>query len=54
MDFKLKSICLAVFLSISVLASGIIYGVNEKGENVFMPLNNRVIIIDPGHGGWEA
>ncbi len=41
-------------LSITVCFAGVISSaVLNKSAAVYMPLNNRVIVVDAGHGGWE-
>ncbi len=54
MNLKYKKIVCVFVLTISVYVSGIAIS-SKYNENtaVFMPLNNRVIAIDAGHGGWD-
>lgn len=46
-----------VFIYVAVLISGIFMSYSKKENatvNVFaMPLSKKVIVIDPGHGGWD-
>ncbi len=41
-------------LSAAVFCAGLLNAVSvKKSTAVYMPLNNRIVVIDAGHGGWE-
>lgn len=41
-------------LSMAVCCAGVLNSMAvKKSTAVYMPLNNRIVVIDAGHGGWE-
>ncbi|MCJ7855868.1 hypothetical protein MUJ63_06060 [Lachnospiraceae bacterium NSJ-143] len=53
MRLKYKKAFFVFGLSFCVCVCGVFYGKQvRKDSAVFMPLNNRVIVVDAGHGGW--
>lgn len=53
MNIKCKKAFFVFALSMAVCCGGILNAVAvKKSAAVYMPLNNRIIVIDAGHGGW--
>ena len=40
------------FLTILYYISGPIKGVMDSIDSLALPLTSKVIVLDPGHGGW--
>ena len=41
-------------LSMAVCCAGVLNSMAvKKSTAVYMPLNNRIVVIDAGHGGWD-
>lgn len=53
MNLNNKKAFFVFILSMTVCCAGVLNAMAVKKSNVvYMPLNNRIVVIDAGHGGW--
>ena len=53
MNLNNKKAFFVFILSMAVCCAGVLNSmVVKKSTAVYMPLNNRSVVIDAGHGGW--
>ena len=54
MNLNNKKAFFVFMLSMAVCCAGVLNSMAvKKSTAVYMPLNNRIVVIDAGHGGWE-
>ena len=53
MNLNNKKAFFVFILSMAVCCAGVLNSMAvKKSTAVYMPLNNRSVVIDAGHGGW--
>ncbi len=53
MNLNNKKAFFVFILSMAVCCAGVLNSMAvKKSTAVYMPLNNRIVVIDAGHGGW--
>lgn len=53
MNLNNKKAFFVFMLSMAVCCAGVLNSMAvKKSTAVYMPLNNRIVVIDAGHGGW--
>lgn len=55
--FSIKKIkrqnVIIAFLTVTLAALSVNYYKLKSSKDVFLPIESKVIVIDPGHGGWD-
>ena len=50
---NIKKEQILVYVYLVVIIAGVAYSSNNRSVTTFMPLSQKVILIDAGHGGWD-